>query len=206
MLTKRDRCALDNGESRLVFCLTDKSKAFDCLHNPLFLNWLACSRHSDSTGPYLGFFVCGGKLGFREISDQYSYKKQPSKIRHYVRKKTFSFPGGGNCPLRPPAMYGPVVERKVQIWWGASKSYAGKTKGKTKWDFFLLVNFSPRSTIWTPGTGYKLMRLHLTDRYHRVRFGDVISSWKEVGKGFLQGFSFGPPLWNVFQNDLTYKI
>ena len=58
-------------------------------------------------GPYLGFFVCGGKLGFREISDQYSYKKQPSKIRHYVRKKTFSFPGGGNCPLRPPAMYGP---------------------------------------------------------------------------------------------------
>ena len=63
----------------------------------------------DCTGPYLGFFVCGGKLGFREISDQYSYKKQPSKIRHYVRKKTFSFPGGGNCPLRPPAMYGPVV-------------------------------------------------------------------------------------------------
>ena len=58
-------------------------------------------------GPYLGFFVCGGKLGFREISDQYSYKKQPSKIRHYVRKKTFSFPGGDNCPLRPPAMYGP---------------------------------------------------------------------------------------------------
>ena len=61
-----------------------------------------------TSGPYLGFFVCGGKLGFREISDQYSYKKQPSKIRHYVRKKTFSFPGGGNCPLRPPAMYGPA--------------------------------------------------------------------------------------------------
>ena len=65
--------------------------------------------HLKCTGPYLGFFVCGGKLGFREISDQYSYKKQPSKIRHYVRKKTFSFPGGGNCPLRPPAMYGPGV-------------------------------------------------------------------------------------------------
>ena len=64
-------------------------------------------RKRTPTGPYLGFFVCGGKLGFREISDQYSYKKQPSKIRHYVRKKTFSFPGGGNCPLRPPAMYGP---------------------------------------------------------------------------------------------------
>ena len=66
------------------------------------------------SGPYLGFFVCGGKLGFREISDQYSYKKQPSKIRHYVRKKTFSFPGGGNCPLRPPAMYGPVFNRVLE--------------------------------------------------------------------------------------------
>ena len=65
------------------------------------------------SGPYLGFFVCGGKLGFREISDQYSYKKQPSKIRHYVRKKTFSFPGGGNCPLRPPAMYGPGCLDKI---------------------------------------------------------------------------------------------
>ena len=68
------------------------------------------------TGPYLGFFVCGGKLGFREISDQYSYKKQPSKIRHYVRKKTFSFPGGGNCPLRPPAMYGPDVMIIIITW------------------------------------------------------------------------------------------
>ena len=67
----------------------------------------SCVKISLLPGPYLGFFVCGGKLGFREISDQYSYKKQPSKIRHYVRKKTFSFPGGGNCPLRPPAMYGP---------------------------------------------------------------------------------------------------
>ena len=71
------------------------------------------STRLSPAGPYLGFFVCGGKLGFREISDQYSYKKQPSKIRHYVRKKTFSFPGGGNCPLRPPAMYGPAQWYKV---------------------------------------------------------------------------------------------
>ena len=71
---------------------------------------------SHTSGPYLGFFVCGGKLGFREISDQYSYKKQPSKIRHYVRKKTFSFPGGGNCPLRPPAMYGPVLVNILSLY------------------------------------------------------------------------------------------
>ena len=66
-------------------------------------------------GPYLGFFVCGGKLGFREISDQYSYKKQPSKIRHYVRKKTFSFPGGGNCPLRPPRYVRPCLLAPINI-------------------------------------------------------------------------------------------
>ena len=72
---------------------------------------LKSEKNAPVSGPYLGFFVCGGKLGFREISDQYSYKKQPSKIRHYVRKKTFSFPGGGNCPLRPPAMYGPESSR-----------------------------------------------------------------------------------------------
>ena len=77
-------------------------------------------RKTPLSGPYLGFFVCGGKLGFREISDQYSYKKQPSKIRHYVRKKTFSFPGGGNCPLRPPAMYGPgclLWGSQAWTWW-----------------------------------------------------------------------------------------
>ena len=74
-----------------------------------------CHLFSVFPGPYLGFFVCGGKLGFREISDQYSYKKQPSKIRHYVRKKTFSFPGGGNCPLRPPAMYGPAFIKSFYV-------------------------------------------------------------------------------------------
>ena len=54
------------------------------------------------SGPYLGFFVCGGKLGFREISDQYSYKKQPSKIRHYVRKKHLVFLAGATAPFAPP--------------------------------------------------------------------------------------------------------
>ena len=78
-------------------------------HVTIFLTQQHFVFSEKRAGPYLGFFVCGGKLGFREISDQYSYKKQPSKIRHYVRKKTFSFPGGGNCPLRPPAMYGPDV-------------------------------------------------------------------------------------------------
>ena len=43
-----------------------------------------------------------GKLGFREISGQYSYKKQPSKIRHYVRKKHLVFLAGATAPFAPP--------------------------------------------------------------------------------------------------------
>ena len=41
------------------------------------------------------------------ISDQYSYKKKLSKLKHYVRKKLSSL-GGGSCPLCPLAMYGPA--------------------------------------------------------------------------------------------------
>ena len=41
------------------------------------------------------------------LSYQYSYKKQPSKLNHCV-KKTFSFPDGGNCPPAP-TMYSPTV-------------------------------------------------------------------------------------------------
>ena len=49
-----------------------------------------------------------------------------------------------------------------------------------------------------------LMRSYFTDRYNTVRLGDAVSSWKEVRNGCPQGSSFGPLLWNVFQNDLTY--
>ena len=51
-------------------------------------------------GSYLGFFVYGGKLGFRKISDQYSYKKQPSKIRHY--RGVARGGGGPGGPVTPP--------------------------------------------------------------------------------------------------------
>ena len=37
-----------------------------------------------------------------QISDQFSYKKEPSKVKQYVKRRTFSFPGGGNCPCAPP--------------------------------------------------------------------------------------------------------
>jgi len=55
------------------------------------------------TGPYLGFFVCGGKLRFRT---NISTRNSPTKSNTMLEKE-ISFLGRGNCPPCPPAMYGP---------------------------------------------------------------------------------------------------
>ena len=69
------------------------------------------------SGPYLGFFVCGGKLRLRGQTPQtftgISRIQTGFLVEHYVRKKN-SFPGGGNCPLCPPAMYGPGFSKARQ--------------------------------------------------------------------------------------------
>ena len=51
-----------------------------------------------------------------------------------------------------------------------------------------------------------LMQSYFMDRYSRTRIGEFVSSWKSVRKGCPQGSSFGPLLWNLFQNDLTFFI
>jgi len=52
-----------------------------------------------------------------------------------------------------------------------------------------------------------LMRSYFDKRKCRVRIGSqVASEWKEVLRGCPQGSTFGPLLWNIFQNDLTYTI
>ena len=33
-----------------------------------------------------------------------------------------------------------------------------------------------------------------------------MSSWKDAVRGCPQGSSFGPLLWNIFQNDMTYIV
>ena len=33
-----------------------------------------------------------------------------------------------------------------------------------------------------------------------------MSSWKDAVTGCPQGSSFGPLLWNIFQNDMTYIV
>ena len=50
----------------------------------------------------------------------------------------------------------------------------------------------------------KLMKSYFTNRYNRVKLGNTTSYWQHVDRGCPQGSSFGPLLWNIYQNDLTY--
>ena len=47
-----------------------------------------------------------------------------------------------------------------------------------------------------------LMQSFLGSRKNRVKLQDLKSVWKEQTRGCPQGSSFGPLLWNLFQNDL----
>ena len=49
-----------------------------------------------------------------------------------------------------------------------------------------------------------LMRSYFDDRENRTRVGNYTSAWKAVKRGFPQGSSLGPLLWNVYQNHLFY--
>ena len=42
--------------------------------------------------------------------------------------------------------------------------------------------------------------------YHRVKVGKATSDWNVMKRGCPQGSSFGPTLWNLYQNDLSYHI
>ena len=52
----------------------------------------------------------------------------------------------------------------------------------------------------------RLMRSYFTNRQNRVKLDSVVSRWKDAARGCPQGSSFGPLLWNIFQNDMTYII
>ena len=43
-----------------------------------------------------------------------------------------------------------------------------------------------------------MMRSYFTNRQNRVKLNGVTSSWKDAVRGYPQGSSFGPLLWNIF--------
>lgn len=56
------------------------------------------------------------------------------------------------------------------------------------------------------GHALKLLRLYFTERKNRVRLEMETTSEKDVNRGFPQGSTFGPLLWNIFQNDLKFNV
>ena len=51
-----------------------------------------------------------------------------------------------------------------------------------------------------------LIRSYFENRQNRVKMGNTRSDWIVSNRGCPQGSSFGPLLWNIFQNDMTYEI
>ena len=52
----------------------------------------------------------------------------------------------------------------------------------------------------------ELMRSYFEDRLNRVKIGNTTSEWRDMTRGCPQGSSFGPLMWNIFQNDLALHI
>lgn len=52
----------------------------------------------------------------------------------------------------------------------------------------------------------RLMRSYPTKRQNRVKLNLAVSEWMKVKRGYPQASSFGPLLWNFFQNDMTDLI
>ena len=52
----------------------------------------------------------------------------------------------------------------------------------------------------------QLMRSYFKDLLNRVKVGKTTSDWNVPKRGCPQGSLFGPTLWNLYQNDLSYHI
>eukprot|EP00794_Sanderia_malayensis_P004328 gene4328-4901_t len=52
----------------------------------------------------------------------------------------------------------------------------------------------------------QLIESYFEDRQNRVKLGETKSEWKVTSRGCPQGSSFGPLLWNIFQNDPVHKV
>ena len=52
----------------------------------------------------------------------------------------------------------------------------------------------------------EVMRSYFTNQQNRVKLQDTVSEWKMMERGCPQGPSFGPLLWNLFQNDMPLQV
>ena len=52
-----------------------------------------------------------------------------------------------------------------------------------------------------------LLSTHISDdQQNRVKFNGITGSWKDVIRSCPQGSSFGPLVWNIFQNVTLHMI
>ena len=56
------------------------------------------------------------------------------------------------------------------------------------------------------GRSLNLMRSFFDNRLNRVKMCDATSDWTKMERGCPQGSSFGPLLWNIYQNDMSAHV
>ena len=56
------------------------------------------------------------------------------------------------------------------------------------------------------GRSLNLMRSFFDNRLNRVKMCDATSDWTKMKRGCPQGSSFGPLLWNIYQNDMSAHV